>query len=383
MRVENFSKEQIRDVYGNLNDYINSGYVKKWVKYLDLGTHIVRLINYSDEFTPHVQRQLTYVLKDSAEKYDATIVVWKENNFKKLPEKLGDNFNPKTNLRLRVEMLALRKNSYDLRIMDLEYSKHNPALDINISRGILSGYDEKNNTHYYAVENLEPEEFIKEGHIFVKIFNKILKTESSNLVHGAVVGLNNTGVLFCARGQRGKSTLAVLAMMKEFDYVSDDYLTLEKNNDKLYAHPIYSIITLSPRMYNELYCDFKGQFVSNNARKDKYVLNIEQYHNTFKRKYPVSVCMFPEIVSDEKPSIVPMKHKGRAITQLIHSTVNQTGDRHDITTVKKIMDFVKDYEFYQINLCSDINANVECLRKFIEKIAIKEKEKRNDELCVK
>lgn len=205
-----------------------------------------------------------------------------------------------------------------------------------------------------------------------KLLTKYQKTQNSNLVHGAVVGLDNNGILFCARGQRGKSTLAVLAMMKGFDYVSDDYLILEKEGDKLYSHPIYSIITLSPRMYNELYYDLKGKFVSNNARRDKYVINIEAYHNTFKDKYPIKVCMFPEIVKDKEPSIVPCK-KGRAITQLVHSTINQTEDKHDIKTINKIIDFVKGFEFYQINLCSDINANVECLRNFCNQLNNKNK----------
>ena len=82
------------------------------------------------------------------------------------------------------------------------------------------------------------------------------------MVHGDIVGLNDNGVLFCARGQRGKSTLVVLSMIDGFEYVSDDYLTLEKENDKLYAHPIYSIITLSPRMYNELFDKLKRLQIS-------------------------------------------------------------------------------------------------------------------------
>ena len=107
-------------------------------------------------------------------------------------------------------------------------------------------------------------------------------------MHGAVIGLNGDGICFCARGQRGKSTLSVLSMMKGFEYVSDDYLILHKKDNQLLSSPIYSIITLSPVMYNRLYDYLKGsQFVSNNARKDKYVFNISNFHNTFKQNYPI------------------------------------------------------------------------------------------------
>ena len=172
----------------------------------------------------------------------------------------------------------------------------------------------------------------------------------------------------CARGQRGKSTLAVLAMMEGFEYVSDDYLTLEKEREDLYAHPIYSIITLSPRMYNELYDKLDGaRFISNNARKDKYVINISNFHHQFKKKYPIKLCLFPEIVLDKSPSIkkCTKQEKGRAITHLIHSTIFQMNDIHDINTVEKLIKMVEKYEFYKINLCNDIFKNMECLRNFM------------------
>jgi len=318
MGTDNPSKEQLNQYFAELKGRIASYGAPIWTKYLDLGTHVVRLINYSKEFTTHVEKQLTYVLKDNAPSYDTTLVIFKESDE---------------------------------------------------ASGILQAYNPQTNTYYYSASNLEPEEFIKQGHIFVQVFNKILKTSRTGLVHGAVVGLDDKGVLICARGQRGKSTLAVLAMMQGFDYVSDDYLTLEKTNEGLFAYPIYSIITLSPRMYNELYDDLQGKFVSNNARKDKYVINIAPYHDSFRRRYPVSVCLFPEITDAPEPTIVPCNamEKGRAITQLMHSTVRQTGDGDDIATIKKIMDFVKDFEFYRINLCADIHANVEVLREFVER----------------
>ncbi len=156
-------------------------------------------------------------------------------------------------------------------------------------------------------------------------------------------------------------------MIEGFEYVSDDYLVLEKEGDELYSYPIYSIITLSPKMYNELYDDLKGKFVSNNARKDKYVIDINAYHSAFRNKYPIKICIFPQIVADEKPSIVLCK-KGRAITQFVHSTISQLEDKHDIKTIKKLISFIKDFNFYQINLCSDIRQNVECLRQFCNKL---------------
>ena len=366
MRIDVKNAQETAGYIGKIDSYVKSEYGIEWTKYVALGSKTVRLVNYSKEFTPLVEKQLTYSLKDGAPGYDATIVLWREKDISAFLNKII-GISSQVKMRIRVEMLASKCDKMNVEIVDASYSQHNPVIIIDSFCGLIRAYDSVSNTYYYGVEDLSPEEFIKQGHIFVQFFNKIVKTPTSNLVHGAVVGLDNKGVLFCARGQRGKSTLAVLAMMEGFEYVSDDYLILEKEGNELYSYPIYSIITLSPRMYNELYYDLKGKFVSNNARRDKYVINIADYHDTFRDKYPVKVCMFPEIVSDARPSIVPCE-KGRAVTQLIHSTIRQTEDKHDIKTIRKLMDFVKDYDFYQINLCPDIKANVECLREFCRKI---------------
>jgi hypothetical protein len=370
MRIDNPAKEKLKEYNDNLLKYIKANYSLVKTYYLDLGVKIIRLLCYSEEFIPHIQKQLTYTLKDKADRFDATVVLWQEKNIKQIYKHIMPELNPRNNLKRRIEILTKQCNSFDdMWIFDKNYSTMKPLLSIDLFQNIVNSYDEENQTYYYGVENLEPEEFIKQGHIFVQILNNILKTENTNLVHGACIGLNNKGILLCARGQRGKSTLAVLAMMEGFEYVSDDYLTLEKEGENLFAHPIYSIITLSPRMYNELYDRLENsRFVSNNARKDKYVINISNFHNQFKKKYPVKLCMFPEIVSDKEPSVkeCSVQEKGRAITHLVHSTVFQMNDRHDMKTIKKLISMVKEFRFYKICLCNDIYKNVECLKDFIK-----------------
>ena len=366
MRIDNPTKEELRKYNDNLQNYIESNYSLVKTLYLDLGVKVVRLLCFSEEFLPHIKKQLDFVLLENAGKYDVTIVLWKENNISQIHRKIIPN-----NLRLRVELLACRDEVVNLQVYSNDFSVSKPVLSVEGWHNIVNSYSEEKETYFYGVENLETEKFMEEGHLFFQIFNNILKTKSTNMVHGACIGLDNNGILLCARGARGKSTLSVLALTEGFDYVSDDYLTLEKDKDKdnLYAYPIYSIITLSPRMYNELYNKLEGtRFISNNARKDKYVINISNFHEKFKKKYPIKLCMFPEIVSDKQPCIneCSIKEKGRAITHIIHSTIFQMNDHNDIKTVKKLIDMLKKFKFYKIYLCNDIYKNVECLRKFLK-----------------
>jgi hypothetical protein len=351
VRIDNPSPEKLSHYFSALDKRPQELGSVQWTKYLDLGTHVVRLINYSAEFTPHVEKQLTYVLKDSSPDYDSTLVIWKEEN---LTEQAR-------------QMETLPADDGCLYVFDDTYSRWLPLINIDPYWNILAAFNRQTNIYYYAVNNLEPEEFIKQGHIFVQTIGRIVRSPTTSLAHGAVAGLNNKGILFCARGQKGKSTLAVCAMIDGFDYVSDDYLILSRDSAGLYADPIYSIITLSPRMYGELYTTLKCKFVSNNARKDKYVLNIAEYHGRFRNHYPIAVCIFPQITGDPEPSIVKTG-KGHGVVQLVHSTLQQMGNWHDIETVQKLMSFVKDFDFYQINLCQDIWKNLRCLRGFAEKL---------------
>lgn len=382
MQFKNLTGEEIRTIFRELDNYLDSKSVK-WVKYADFGCKVVRIVSYSDKFLPLVEKQLTYVLRDSAESYDDTIFIWNENDILALTKKIILKF-PRFTMRLRLEAVHRKANFgncteeevYNSQIYDEEFSKTKPMIDFQTLRGFVLANDKVNHKYYYGVKDLEPEEFIKEGHIFVQFLNNILKTETSQLVHGAVIGYDGCGICFCARGQRGKSTLSVLSMMKGFEYISDDYLILHKNdNGELLSSPIYSIITLSPEMYNRLYDLMDGcRFVSNNGRKDKYVFNIANFHNRFRKNYPIKLCIFPEIVTDKEPSIrlCTEEEKGRAVVQIIQSTLMQTQDLSENRTVKKIMNMVKDYPFYKFNLCHDIDKNTEFLREFMSEFRSKE-----------
>ena len=86
--------------------------------------------------------------------------------------------------------------------------------------------------------------------------------------------------------------------------------------------------------------------------------------------YPIKIAIFPEIVTDEKPSIRPCTsaEKGRAMVHLIQSTLCQTNDLCENWTVKKMMNMIKDLPFYKFNLCHNIDANTEFLRDFMNNL---------------
>ena len=370
MEFLNLKKEKVRQYFNNIESCVLNKQ-EICIKYLDFGFKKVRLIVYDFEFLAHIEKQLAFCVKDTPLEFNSTLFLWKEKNINALANLISDDFNSKLNLRLRVESLYKKNRMLDfIRVYSDDFSKTKPQININFQTGIFSAFDVEKNNYYYGVKNLDFEEFIKEGHLFVQFFNEILKTRNSNLIHGAVIGLNNTGVLICARGQMGKSTLAVSSLLKGFEYVSDDYLILLNKNGNLVSSLIYSIITLSPFIYEKLKKLADGfEFVSKNARKDKFVFNISKYHDNFRVNYPIKLCIFPNLTFDNDPKILPCtpEEKGRAIVQLLHSTLTQMQDLEDLNTIKKILNMVKDFPFYKFNLSCDIDKNTDVFSDFLNK----------------
>ena len=354
------SEHQKNSFFAYVNERIR-GNTTACVKYICLNNTTVRVICHTQSILPLLRQQFTYTLKDTAEKYDATILVWHEPEPRYFLATLDARFDPRKNIQLRLDNV-LFKNFY-IRIRENQNS-NSVFAEIDENAGKISAHDYKNNTYYIGLKSFATEDIIKWGHLFVHQLYKICATPNSHLVHGAVVGVENNGVLLCARGGGGKSTLTVNALINGFDYVSDDFLVLQKEGNNLYASPIYSIITLSPKMYAAMYDKFDGKFVSDNSRLDKYVFNIAAYHKQFKDKYPIKMCMSLNICNIKEPEIIAC-NIGPAAARLIHSTISQNGDIYNTSAVKKLSDFIKNLPCYQINLCPDIEKNTRYLRNFL------------------
>lgn len=221
---------------------------------------------------------------------------------------------------------------------------------------------------YYCVQSMKPEELLK-IHLFAMNFSRLADTPASTLIHGACVGVDGKGVLLCARGGKGKSTLTVSSLFQGFEYVSDDYLIIRKEVDKLLASPIYSMTALSPQIYSQLYDDLgPSRFIGLNGRMNKYILDISGWREQVRRNYPVKACLFPEIADVREPQIMRCtpQEKGRALTHIIHSTIEQMQEQGNTYAVRKLLGMLSGLDFYRIILSPDLLRNVECLRSFIK-----------------
>jgi len=340
--------------------------------YLDLGGFkIVRLIVGDPDAWGLIRRELGWVITSPVASPDATITLLKHDSPKDFfHDAMGLPFTHIEDTKFEV-IYIIPENEKDGKLFPT--AQHNmDDQTVHIRDG---------NSYYYLTKSYRPEDWIREGHVLVQMLFRILNTEPSTcLVHGACVGTGGRGILMCARGNMGKSTLAVTSMLDGMEYVSEDYLILSqaKPEGELRASPIYSIITLSPRMYNALYEKMdKARFVGISHFKGKYVFDMSAYSDRLRRDYPIRACVFPEINPSAAEPVVEQisgSEKSRAITHIAHSTIFQMWssglkrEQQDTKTILKIIGMVRDMPFYKITLSTDLEANSKLLRELVSSL---------------
>ncbi len=348
-----------------LKDYIRKGapLVKEF--YIRPGgLQTIRVLSFYPGTEGIISREFSWSLTAPTEDCAATVWLWREPGYKDFSN--------------RVLGLDLGLTPDDQWIDIFHYDERremSPMASID-RKGVWGVHLSFGDDYFYGLDNLGPETWFKEGHLFVQAIFRILNRPSTALVHGACIGRNGSGVLMCARGGGGKSTLSVMAALRGFEYVSDDYLVLEKDADGLYASPIYSFITLSPQMYDTMYDDLdKARFLGVSPWKGKYVLDISGYADRLRRHYPVRTLLFPEIDTEAaKPSITRCSpaERGRTIVQIAHSTISQMGmkglqaGQRDSDFILKTVKMLEGLDCYRIKLSPDLEANVACLGEFID-----------------
>lgn len=339
--VLNTDKVSIEKYYNFLDNHFQekAKQVSIVTKYLDLGVKVIRLQIVCENFIPKLKQYFSCSLRDNVNSYDETLYIWKD------------------------DVSSFINKQYESKHVMIAYQNQR-LIKIDPENKIINAENPKEKKYYFIAEDFSYESLSQQGHLFVRLISQIVRTENSALVHSAAVGIDNNGVLICAIGGSGKTTLAVSCLLEGFQYVADDYLVLSRNNDDLYASPIYSMIALIPHIFKQM-PDLKTEFMCDNYNNTKYLLNTSYYDDKLARKLPVKAIVFPNIKDIKEPTI-EKTDRNRAVTQMVYSTASQMGNDDDKTYMKLLISLIKDLNFYQINLSPNLSKNVQILKQFIK-----------------
>ena len=79
---------------------------------------------------------------------------------------------------------------------------------------------------------------------FRQILHHFLHGSEYCMIHGAVVGKGNEGILITAKGGSGKSTAAVACLQSNWQYAGDDFVLYNSKNNMVYS--LYNVAKLEP-----------------------------------------------------------------------------------------------------------------------------------------
>jgi hypothetical protein len=91
---------------------------------------------------------------------------------------------------------------------------------------LLNAYYPKKHRAFYCLDKAEPFALQQAGSPALNIFNWWSENRGLQMLHGAVIGLDQGAVLIAGHGGAGKSTLAFSTLDKDLRYLADDYFLL-------------------------------------------------------------------------------------------------------------------------------------------------------------
>ena len=204
--------------------------------------------------------------------------------------------------------------------------------------------------------------YLGENHLLNKLFNYIFDEPDFTVLHGAVVGYNNRGVLITGLSGYGKSTLAAFCLARNMQFVADDRVALLKKPSGLYAYPIYTTISLGDNIPKEI--KINQTYRTNSNTKDILILNKSQISENIQVTAVIEPCRDKTLPK----KIIPCNHTG-VITRICKdfSLLNTlTPSKNPIKDWNKIFNLLYGLDFFNINLSDSISDNANAIVNFLQ-----------------
>jgi hypothetical protein len=187
-------------------------------------------------------------------------------------------------------------------------------------------------------------------------------------IHSGAAGLNGEGVLISSMGGSGKSTTVLSCLLDGFDYVSDDYLILDRETAA--AYPLYNSGILNADSLHrlpELNPLTAGHVL---RRPDRHIIDLSGYRNQFRHGMKIKAVVHPRILHTdeaEREALIrkdPL-HVGK--TQMLITSVRQNGLdlMNDPSVFHYLSGAVSALPSYELLLSPDRQSNCRALRDLI------------------
>ena len=201
-----------------------------------------------------------------------------------------------------------------------------------------------------------------ENHLLMRQIRHMLSGDGMFFMHGAVVGLDDFGVLISGLSGAGKSTLAAWCAHYGMGFVGDDRIVVCMQNGVPVANPVYTTVSMSEKIP-----DFPAYVVSTNVdrAKDIYVFNSDF---KFCRNMPIRAILEPTRGNFLDAGIIPAEKSG-ILSKIVMDYSNMgclVNSPNPINDWRDISNLFQNVDFYRLNLGDCIADNAMKICDFIK-----------------
>jgi len=223
----------------------------------------------------------------------------------------------------------------------------------NWSANALSMYDAENAVGLYWTQDARRLPAYETSAPLRTILNWRAQQRNGHLIHGAVVGGANGGVLLAGKGGSGKSTAALAALKAGLHYVADDYCLVSSQPEPA-AYCVFSSAKVDPGNLFRAEHIMSSRSKNQNPYDDKEVFFLyPQFADQIKPRLPLRAIFLPRITGDA-PSRLTQALKSDAIRALTVSTVCQFPGAGK-SAVDVIMSLVNQLPCYAFDFGTDLD----------------------------
>lgn len=186
------------------------------------------------------------------------------------------------------------------------------------------------------------------------------------VIHAGLVARDGQGVLVVGKREAGKSTFSLACISAGLDYVSEDFVGLERRPDNSFVgHSLYNSVfleTISLARFGDL---IRHAIESGFSPEEKSALILSQvFPERLKRAVPIRVLALPRVVDTVQPKLRPAS-KGDALLRLGSSSLLQIPNRQlGPRGFDRLSQLVKEVPCYWLEIGADLRsipASVEML----------------------
>lgn len=218
------------------------------------------------------------------------------------------------------------------------------------------------NVYFISEDNDKLSNFyhLGENHLLMRLFRYIFDTDENIVLHGAVVGNDSHGVLITGLSGAGKSTLAAHCLRNGMKFISDDRVALHKENNEIFAEPIYTTLSLIEKIDG---LKIKSVSKPSGCTKDIIVLDKSQISESMK----ITAVIEPIKTDSNEPHLNEVP-KAPVLTRICSDYSNfslLTRSMNPLDDYKKIAGLFSNIPTYSLQLSKSVEDNAMTVINFI------------------